>query len=92
MKRLIKSKIASWCAFIIVLALVVASLCLVQDWKEQWWTLLDEFFAFMMVFCQLVAVYLARFNTYVCRRLQAAAAISGVLMLVSFIVEYVLLH
>lgn len=92
MRRLLQSRIAAWGAFVLVLVMIVLSLVMVPDWKDNLWTLSDEFFAFMMVFSQLVAVYIVRLNPAAGRKLQYGAAVFGVLMIISLIVEMVALN
>ncbi|MDE6578308.1 MAG: hypothetical protein K2J82_12460 [Muribaculaceae bacterium] len=92
MHKLLESKAAAWCAFILVFVLVILSLTMLRSWKEQWWTLLDEFFAFMMVFSQLVSVYMRKMNPVVGQKLSVMAAVFGGLMIISFFVEYFMMN
>ena len=86
MKNLLRSKLVAWLALILVVAVIVATF----SYRQFWWAFIDEFFAFMMVFCQLVAVYILRVNPWAGKRLQTFAGIFGVLMIISFIVEYII--
>lgn len=92
MRNLLQSKTAAWCAFIVVFALIIVSIVMIRSWKTQFWTLIDEFFAFMMVFCQLISVYLYKYNPAAGNKLTVSAAIFGLLMLLSLIVEYFILN
>ncbi len=57
--------------------------------RPVWWMFFDEFFAFMAVFCQLVALYIMKYNQISARMLQRIALICAVLMVVAFIGEYI---
>ncbi|MDE6443164.1 MAG: hypothetical protein K2K64_01895 [Muribaculaceae bacterium] len=92
MRNLLQSKTLAWCAFIVVFFLVIASIVTMRSWTTQYWTLADEFCAFMMVFCQLIAVYMNKYAPDAGSKLSACAAIFGVLMIISFIVEYILMN
>lgn len=85
MNNLLKSKTVAWCALILIILVIVFTFGM----RDAWWTFIDLFFAFMMVFCQLVALYIGKFSPLACRKLQVCAAVSGVLMLLSFIVEFI---
>lgn len=86
MKRLTDSKVAAVVAFCIVVVYIVLTFKL----RFAWWTFIDEFFAFMMVFTHLMALFLARLNPFVRRKLDTCAMIFGILFIISLIVEYVL--
>ena len=85
MKNLLKSKLAAWLALLVVVIIIIITFGI----RPAWWAFIDEFFAFMMVFSQLAAVYIYKFNNYAGKRLQVFAAIFGILMLLSFIGEYI---
>lgn len=91
MKKLIQSRIGAWIAFFLVFAVIIISICSLTDISSQWWTLGDEFFAFMMVFLHLVSVYISKINRDAGRKLDVAAAICGVLLIVYLLIEYFLL-
>lgn len=85
MANLLKSKTAAWCALILILLVMIFTFGM----REVWWAFIDEFFAFMMIFCQLVALYIEKLNSRACRKLQICAAVFGVLMILAFIGEYI---
>lgn len=80
------SKIAAWAALLIVIV------CLVLTFSVDriWWTYADIFFAFMMTFLHLMAVY-TRKLTAISRQLDLAALICGALMIVALVVEFIFL-
>ena len=73
----------------IALAVVVIVIITTFRFRPVWWAFIDEFFAFMMVFCQLVALYIMPKNIYAGKKLQTFALIFGAGMILSFIGEYV---
>ena len=85
MNKLLRSKLVAWLAMAIVVAVIIITF----RFRTVWWAFIDEFFAFMAVFCQLAAVYLYSLNRYIGKKLQTFAAIFGVLMILSFIGEYI---
>ncbi len=85
MNKLRKSKIVAWIALAFILFVLVLSF----NMRQAWWTFIDIFFAFMMVFSHLVALYIDKFNSYSSRQLDKVAFICGILMLVAFIGEYI---
>ena len=85
MGSLFQSKIVAWFAMAIVVVVIVATF----SFRPAWWAFIDEFFAFMMVFCQLVALYIMKSNIYAGKKLQVIAAIFGGLMVLAIIGEYI---
>lgn len=85
MSNLLRSKSLAWAAMAIVVIVIVATF----NFRPAWWAFIDEFFAFMMVFCQLVSVYIFRINQFAAKKLQVIAAICGILMILSIIGEYI---
>ena len=85
MKSLLRSKFVAWLALLVVIIVIIATF----KFRPAWWAFIDEFFAFMMVFSQLAALYLYGINQYVGKKLQMFAAIFGGLMILSFIGEYI---
>lgn len=85
MRNILQSKIVAWAAMAIVVIVIAVTFSI----RPAWWGFLDVFFAFMMVFCQLVAVYFFKLNPYVAKKLQIIAAICGSLMILSLIGEYI---
>lgn len=87
MSQLLKSKIAT----IIVLLIVVAAIALTFNLRTAWWSFIDIFCAFMMVFCHLFALLLYKMSPHACRKLDFIALVFGILFVISFIVELLLL-
>lgn len=85
MGNILQSKIVAWFAMIIVVMAIIFTFSL----RPVWWAFFDEFFAFMMVFCQLVAVYTYPKMPYVAKKLQVIAGWCLILAVLSFIVEYI---
>ena len=78
MRNLLQSRTFAWCAFILVLIAVILSVVMIRTWKTAIWTLADEFFAFMMVFSQLVGVYIRKYSVSAGQKLSLAAAVFGI--------------
>ncbi|MCH5233046.1 MAG: hypothetical protein J1E78_05335 [Muribaculaceae bacterium] len=85
MTNILRSKPAAWIAFLVIIFVIVITFRL----RPVWWAFIDEFFAFMMIFSQLAAVYIFKFSYYAGKKLQVIAAICGVLMILSLIGEYI---
>ena len=85
MKNPLQSTVVAW----IALAIVVGVIVITFQYRQAWWSFIDLFFAFMMVFCQLAGLYIKRFNPYAGKTLQTISAICLVLMIIAFIGEYV---
>ena len=84
-KPIMKSKAAAWAAFVVIVILMAITFGL----RPVWWTFADMFFAFMMVFCHLMAVYLVKLNIHSSRKLDFMALVFGILTIVALIAEYV---
>lgn len=85
MKNPLQSVFLAW----IALAIVVLVIVITFQYRQAWWSFIDLFFAFMMVFCQLAGLYIGRFNKFAGRRLQTIAAVCLGLMILAFIGEYI---
>lgn len=85
-ETLLQSRAAAWGALILMVLVIVLTFA----WRPVWWCFCDEFFGFMAVFCQLVAVYIRKFNYPAFRKLQNFAAIFLILGVVALIVEFIL--
>lgn len=85
MKNPLQSTFVAWIAMAIVVIVIITTF----EYRQAWWSFIDLFFAFMMVFCQLAGLYIGRFNSYAGKTLQSIAAICLVLMVLAFIGEYV---
>lgn len=81
----LQSKFVAWIALAIVVIVIVTTF----QFRQAWWDFFDLFFAFMMVFCQLVSLYISRFNRFAAKKLQTIAFIFLVLTVIAFIGEYV---
>ena len=86
MKNLLRSKIVAWLAMAIVVIVIVATF----KFRPAWWAFIDEFFAFMMIFCQLVALYIMKFNGFAAKKLQICAAVFGILTILAIIAEFII--
>lgn len=86
--NLFKSRIFAWCAFVLVIAILVLSFPM----RAYWWTFIDIFFAFMAAFVNVVSVTVAKINPSVSSKLNTCTLIFLVLFVVSFIVEWVILN
>ena len=76
----LSSRILAWAAMAIVAFVLGLG----------WFTFVDIFFAFLMTFCHLLAVYMWKART-ISRQLDTAALVCGVLMIVSLVVDFFLL-
>lgn len=85
---MLKSKVLAWIALVLVVLLIGFTFSM----RPVWWAFADLFFAFMMVFSHLLAIYLGKINTYIGRRLDFFALIFGILTIIAFVVEYFLLQ
>ena len=85
MKNPLQSTFVAWIALAIVVVVIITTF----QYRQAWWSFIDLFFAFMMVFCQLAGLYIGRFNPSAGKRLQTIAAICLILMVLAFIGEYV---
>lgn len=85
MKNPLQSTLVAWIALAIVVAVIITTF----EYRQAWWSFIDLFFAFMMVFCQLAGLYIKRFNFYAGKMLQNIAAVCFVLAILAFIGEYV---
>ena len=85
MKNPLQSKFVAWIALAIIIIVIVTTF----QFRQAWWAFFDLFFAFMMVFCQLVSLYIVRFNPYAGKKLQTFAFLFLILTVLAFIGEYV---
>lgn len=85
MKNPLQSTFVAWVALAIVVIVIVTTF----QYRQAWWSFIDLFFAFMMVFSQLAGLYINRFNPYAGKKLQSFAAIFLILMILAFIGEYI---
>jgi len=85
MSSILRSKAAAWGAIVLVVLIIIFTF----RSRHVWWAFIDEFFMFMAAFCQLVAVYIERFNRNSFRKLQFFAIIFGILMVIAIIIEII---
>lgn len=85
---MLKSKIAALAALVLVIVLIGVTFSM----RPAWWCFFDIFFAFMMVFCHLLALQLVKMSKAASRKLDTAAMVFGVLTVIALIVEYIVLH
>ena len=85
MARLLESKLVAWFALFIVIAIIVVTFRM----RPAWWAFIDEFFAFMMVFCQLASLYMMKISVYGAKKMRVFAAACGILMILALIGEFI---
>lgn len=83
---ILRSKAVAWCALVVIVLVIIFTFSL----RPAWWAFFDEFFAFMMIFCQLVALYIMKFNGFAAKKLQICAAVFGILTLLAIIAEFII--
>lgn len=81
LRTLKNSRILTWGA----LVLIVILLCMSFSTEQPWWSYIDFFCAFMMIFCRLAALYIHRFSLAAYNKLNICAIIFGIFTLLSFI-------
>lgn len=86
MKKILRSKIFSWIALILIVALIIATYTL----RTSWWAFFDVFFFFMMAFCHLLALNLYKMSPLASRKLDVAAFFFAIMGVIAFIVEWLL--
>ena len=85
MRNPLESTLLAWIALAIVVVVIVTTF----QFRSAWWSFIDLFFAFMMVFSQLAGLYIKRLNIYAGKKLQTIAARFMVLMILAFIGEFI---
>lgn len=85
MKGLLQSRGVAWLAMAVMVGVILFTFSI----RPAWWAFIDEFFAFMAVFCQLVAVYSLPKMPFVAKKLQVIAAWCLGLAVIAFIIEYI---
>ncbi|MDE5653847.1 MAG: hypothetical protein K2G75_05200 [Muribaculaceae bacterium] len=85
MTRFIRSKTFAWCAFLLVIVVLIATFSL----RTAWWAFIDIFFIFMAAFVNLMAVTLKKINPAVGRMLNKWTLVFCVLWLLAFIGEWI---
>lgn len=85
MSNLIQSKGAAWAAILLVTAVLVLQFCL---GPQPWWDFIPVFFAFLMSFFHLIAVYMRKASA-ISRQLDFWAMIFGIAMIAAIIGIYI---
>lgn len=83
--KILSSKTAAWLAFVLILTVIVFTFKL----RTVWWAYFDIFFAFMMVFCHVIALVIAKNNRFASSKLEKIAFVMGVLTVISLAGEAV---
>lgn len=86
--KLRESKTLAWGAMLLIVILVIFTICM--RYVESIWDYLSIFFAFMMVFCHLMALSLRKMSLNASRKLDIAALIFGVLTILAIILIFIL--
>lgn len=84
MKSILDSRWMAWGAILITVAVLVISF----DVSREWWAYLDVFFAFMMCFVHLLAVYMRKVPR-MSRQLDLCALVFGILTIIAIIGIYI---
>lgn len=71
------------------MALVILIIIVTFGLRQVWWAYIDVFFAFMMVFSQLVSLYIEPLSLSSAKKLRNCAMLFGVLMILSLIGEFI---
>ena len=87
-RNLLQSRIFAWFALGVIICVIIFTFQL----RTAWWAFFDEFFAFMMIFCQLVALYIMPKNVFAGKKLQLFAAFFGIFMIIALIGEFIALQ
>lgn len=85
LRGIVKSKELSWAALGFVLVWIVIQI----RTPEPWWAYTCVFFAFMMVFCHLAALYIEKISFQASRKLDLISLICGILFILSLIAVYI---
>ncbi len=83
MSKFIKSKIVAWLGVALAITVTVLSMCFEN---VPWWEYSVAFFAFMSCFLHLLAVYMDEKLPVVSYKLDMAALVCGVCLIVAFII------
>lgn len=81
--KLLESKILTAVALIAVIVITV----LTKIYYAPYWALIAPFFAFMMVFCHLMALMTKKVNPYVSGKIDKCALFCGLLLILAIIGE-----
>lgn len=81
-----KSKAGATVALIIIIALIVVTAL----FHAPWWCYIGEFFIYMAVFSNLIALLIEPHNPYAARTLTKATFVFGVLFFICIVVLFIL--
>lgn len=84
-RSFIESRIVSWIALFVIVLWIVMQL----RTPDPWWTYLSIFFAFMMVFCHLAALYLFSISWRASHKLDSLSILCGILFVVALVATYI---
>lgn len=84
MTKTLESKVVAWTALILVIVMI----CVTFKMRTAWWAFIDIFFAFMMAFMHLMAVYIGKRLPAIGKQLDSAAFVMLVLAVLSFVIEW----
>ena len=88
MKKLLNSAIAAFVLLVIIIIAIIYSFKV----RTEWWMFIDIFCAFMGAFMHLMALVLSKMVPTVRRAFDNLACVFGILFVISFVVEYILIH
>ena len=83
-----QSKGLAWGAMLLIVLVVIFTICM--KYVESIWDYLSIFFAFMMVFCHLMALNLKKMSVNASKKLDIAAFIFGILTIAAIILIFIL--
>ena len=85
---ILQSKGVAWASMLLIVAVVIFTICM--RYVVSIWDYLSIFFAFMMVFCHLMALSLKKMSSNASRKLDYAALIFGILAVLAVILIFIL--
>lgn len=87
MGNVLKMRVAAWGALVLIVMWLVFQL----NTPEPWWSYISIFFAFMMTFCHLAALYVWKISKAASRKLDVVALVMGVLFVISLITLWIVM-
>ena len=88
MAKILESKITSWCAMILCVALIVLAFVA----HTPWWGFIAIFFLFVSIFMHIMSLYLGKISANMGRKLDLCALVLIILSVIGFIVEYIVFN
>ncbi len=85
MNKLLRSKGIAWLAFAIIIIVLVVTF----SYRTVWWAFIDIFFAFMTVFCHVIALTIEKLNPYASKKLDIIAFYLLILTVLALIGEFI---